>query len=121
MVKKRVGENPTEEYDHIRLATYLLKKNILFFHCPNGGKRSCREAVKFKRMGVMAGIPDFVIPVARKDYHGLYLELKRKVGSNTSDNQKWWINRLNAEGYRAIITFGFDEAVLAIENYFDEI
>lgn len=100
------------------MATYLTKKNILFFHCPNGGKRNYREAIKFKRMGVMAGIPDFVIPVARKEYHGLFIELKRKVGSNTSDNQKWWLERLNAEGFRAVICFGFEEAVLAVEDYF---
>lgn len=117
-VRKRIGENPTEEYDQIRLATYLTKKNILFFHVPNGGKRGMTEAIRFKRAGVKAGIPDIIIPVARKEYHGLFIELKRKVGSNTSDNQKWWIERLNAEGFRAVICFGFEEAVLAIEDYF---
>ena len=30
-------------------------------HIPNGGKRSFSEAAKFKRMGVRAGVPDYLM------------------------------------------------------------
>jgi len=33
----------------------------LIFHIPNGGKRNAREAARFKRMGVKAGVPDLFL------------------------------------------------------------
>ena len=64
----------------------------LLFHVPNGGKRSIAEAARFRRMGVKAGVPDLVLPVARGQYHGLYIELKAH-GGTASPNQKIWIER----------------------------
>lgn len=110
---------PKEDYEQICLATYLAKNNILFYHVPNGGARYMSEAVKFKRMGVKKGVPDIVIPIARKGHHGLYIELKRVNGrpSDLSDEQKEWLTRLEQEGYCAMVAFGFDQARLIVDNY----
>lgn len=72
---------PKEDHEQICLASWLDRKGILFTASANGGSRYMAEAVKLKRMGVKAGFPDITIPIARKGYHGLYIELKRISGA----------------------------------------
>ena len=72
----------------------------LLHHIPNGGKRDPIEAKHLKSQGVKSGVPDLSLPVARKNYHGLYIELKTETG-RPSDNQKWWIEELNGQQYKA--------------------
>ena len=90
----------------------------LLYHVPNGGKRDAKTASILKRCGVKAGVPDLVLPVARCGYHGLYIELK--VGKNrTSSNQKKWLKSLNAQGYKAVVCYGFNEATSMILRYLE--
>lgn len=90
----------------------------LLFHIPNGGKRDAREAARFKRMGVKAGVPDLFLPVARGKYHGLFIELKAPKGKVTDYQQKW-LQELAESGYAACVCFGFDEARRDIVKYLD--
>ena len=46
------------------------------FHVPNGGSRNKQEAVKFKQMGVKAGVSDLCLPYPKGIYCGLYIEMK---------------------------------------------
>jgi hypothetical protein len=71
----------------------------LLYHVPNGGSRNIREAANLKRAGVRAGVPDLHLPVARGEYHGLWLELKSPTG-RTSDAQRDWHAALRDEGHR---------------------
>ena len=88
----------------------------LMHHVPNGGQRHIATAVRLKRLGVKRGVPDIVLPVSRKGFHGLYLELKKDKGK-VSDQQKEWLLRLNQEGYMAVVAFGFDQATKIISDY----
>jgi len=97
----------------------MTKANIVFYHVPNGGKRNWLEAVKFKRLGVKAGIPDLVIPMARKGYHGLYIELKRVSSGALSDNQKYWLEELKRQGYDCFVAHGADELIEYVKNYLE--
>lgn len=82
----------------------------LFFHVPNGGKRNAIEASKFKLMGVKSGVPDVLLPIARKGYNGLAIEFK--YGKNkTTDNQNFWINSLRKENWYVIIAYTWEEAL----------
>lgn len=101
---------PTEEYEQIRLATWLTNRGIKFYAIPNGGKRSLQEGLKFKRSGVQPGVPDIAIPLPSGSYHGLYIELKRIEGGKLSDSQQEWITFLNDKGYYAQVAYGFDQA-----------
>lgn len=83
---------------------------------PNGGKRHIKTAVSLKAEGVRAGYPDLFLPVAKKDYHGLHIELKVKKG-RLSDSQKDWLNFLNSQGYKAVCCHGWDEARAVIIDY----
>jgi hypothetical protein len=51
------------------------------FHIRNGGSiKSAREGLKFKRMGVRKGIPDLFLSLPTSEWHGMYIELKKKGG-----------------------------------------
>ena len=88
----------------------------LLHHIPNGGKRDSIEAKHLKIQGVKSGVPDLCLPVARKNYHGLYIEMKTETG-RPSDNQKWWIEQLNGQRYKAVICHGWEEAKQCLINY----
>ena len=88
----------------------------LLYNIPNGGKRDKLEAVRLKREGVKAGVPDLCLPVARGGYHGLYIELK--AGKNTaSPLQRQWIAALSREGYAAAVCTGWEQAAEVIGDY----
>lgn len=84
---------------------------------PNGGSRNVIEAVNLKRQGVRKGIPDVCLPIAKKGYNALYIEMKRTKGSSTQKEQKEMIALLNAFGNKAVICKGFLEAKKVIEEY----
>ena len=88
----------------------------LLFHVPNGGSRNPAEAAHLKRMGVRAGVPDIVLPVARGGFHGLFIELKT-AGGRASAEQKEWLERLRLEDYRAVVCVGWMDAVRTVCEY----
>ncbi len=88
----------------------------LLYHIPNGGARSKGTAGRLKAEGVKSGVPDICLPVAKGDYHGLYIEMK--VGNNKpTANQIVWINALKSQGYQAKVCYGWLEASSVIECY----
>lgn len=89
----------------------------LMYHIPNGGKRNITTARRLKAEGVKAGVPDIHLPIARHGFHGLYIELKRRKGSGTTENQDIWIEALNAQGYLAVVCKGWEEASKKILEY----
>lgn len=91
----------------------------LLFHIPNGGSRSKAEAGRFKAEGVRAGVPDLMLPVARGEYHGLFIELKRLDGGTVSQEQKTWLRELKEQGYYATICLGWESASRVIRAYLD--
>ena len=103
-------------FDWLALQKGRYPEMQLAFHIPNGGKRNAAEAAHLKRQGVKAGVPDICLPVAKSGYHGLYIELK--VGKNKpTEMQKRWIGELNAQGYRAVVCYGWEEAAKEIHAY----
>lgn len=89
----------------------------LLHHIPNGGSRNYVEAARLKAQGVKPGVPDLCLPVARGQYHGLYIEMKRQRGGRVSDEQKEWIAALTAQGYRTAVCKGAEEAIREITQY----
>ena len=83
---------------------------------PNGGWRHKATAGRLKAEGLKAGVPDLCLPVARHPFHGLYLEMKSKKG-RVRQSQRWWLDQLNAQGYRAVVCRGFASAVDVITEY----
>jgi len=69
-----------------------------------------------KELGMKAGYPDLFLPVAKQNKHGLFIELKTKTGK-LQINQKEWLNKLNEQGYMAIVCYGQDSARKEILKY----
>ena len=69
----------------------------MLYHIPNGGTRDAIEGRHLKQQGVKRGVPDLCLPVARENYHALYIELKTDTGRATTE-QKWWGKHLKCQG-----------------------
>ncbi|MBO9717500.1 MAG: VRR-NUC domain-containing protein [Pseudoxanthomonas sp.] len=89
----------------------------LLYAIPNGGKRSRKTAADLKAEGVRSGVPDYCLPVARGVWHGLYLELKRLRGGRVEPEQRAWLSDLEAQGYRAVVCRGWEQALAEIRDY----
>ena len=116
----------TEEEHQIRLFNelgILAVNNPVFddiFHIPNGGHRHKATAGKMKAAGVKSGIPDIFVAVARYGFHGAFIELKSLKLARLSHSQKMWIAKLNSNGYRVYVCYGWREALKAIKEYLAE-
>ena len=99
----------------------------LIFAIPNGGARHPATGKKLKAEGVKKGVPDLFLPVPRATYMGgrlggryrmgLFIELKRRKGSTTSKEQKWWHEKLRGQGYRVEVCKGAEEAIAVLSDY----
>jgi len=56
--------------------------------------------------GYQAGIPDYVLPVARWGYFGLWIELKRLRGSQVTPEQRAWCQALANLGHAVVVAKG---------------
>lgn len=89
----------------------------LMFHIPNEGRRTVQHAMSLKRLGMKPGVPDIFLPVARGGYHGLFIEMKRRIGGRSTPEQKEWQRALLEEGYAAVVCKGFEDAKETIDWY----
>ena len=88
----------------------------LLHHIPNGGRRNAKEAAKLKRMGVLAGVADLHMPVARGGYHGLYIEMKYDDG-RILESQKSFLKAAAAEGNYCIVCYSAADAIEILDLY----
>ena len=86
---------------------------------PNGEYRHPATAAKLKKQGVRAGVSDIFLPVARRGYHGVYIEIKAPNG-RLSSAQKEWIEMVQREGFYAAVCYGTDAAVQLLEWYLNK-
>lgn len=93
------------------------KEMRMLYHVPNEGKRSRANGARLKAEGLRAGVPDINLDVARGEYHGLRIEMKRRRGGRVSPEQAAWLEALREQGYAAIVAYGWEEAADAIEKY----
>jgi hypothetical protein len=109
----------------------------MMFAIPNGGQRgdgTKRGAAiaggKLKAEGVKDGVPDIMLPVAiclpnqgmPCKYHGLFIELKRpkSVGKRKGverENQSDFARKLEENGYRCVVCYGWEDARDMILKY----
>ena len=93
---------------------------VLLYHIPNEGKRSKATGARLLKEGMKPGVPDIHLPVARGGFHSLYIELKRRKGSTTTQTQKTWIQLLGKYGNKAVRCYGWEEAAKVIVEYLEE-
>lgn len=86
------------------------------FHVPNGMRSKPREVAKYKKAGLKPGCPDIWLPVPRRGYHALIIELKLP-GEKPRQNQTEWLDFLGGEGNFATSCVGADETIDTITWY----
>ena len=85
-------------------------------HVPNGGSRNKQEAVKFKQMGVKAGVSDLCLPYPKGIYCGLYIEMK--YGNNRQQpTQKEFLADMAEIGHFVATCYSTEEAISVITEY----
>jgi len=98
---------------------------------PNGGRRNAREAARLKRAGVLAGVSDIHLPLARAGFHGLWVELKpivqkRPPGGGPvratyerkpEPSQRTWLDRMTQAGHLAVVCWGWESARDTVWQY----
>lgn len=91
----------------------------LIYHVPNGGHRLKKVAADLKNQGVVPGIPDLVLTMARGGYFGLYIEFKATppYDAAISASQHERIRKLNEQGYLAVVCRGHFDAMEQIRAY----
>lgn len=93
----------------------------LLFAVPNGRKRSVIDGYLLKKEGVKRGIPDIFLPVARKGYHGLFIELKRdSQRAKLTPQQSEMLSKLLAQGYYVTVCYGWKSAAMTLQSYLDD-
>lgn len=106
----------------ISLVRMILQSNgidpRLAYHVPNEGPRTKRFGGNLKRQGLVRGVPDIQVDVARGGYHGLRLELK-VWPNNTTDDQEEFHALLREQGYRVVVAYGITAVEEAMDMYFD--
>ena len=117
------NSTPSEHLEQVTLIAWYRRtyKNELLVAIPNGGKRHIKTALAMKQEGVSKGFPDLFLPVPNTQFHGLFIEMKRRKGGTVSPKQAEWCEYLNDAGYRAVICKGFEEAKEAIKCYLNTI
>lgn len=77
---------------------------------PNGGyQATARSVARLKAEGLKPGVSDLHLPVPRKGYHGLWIEMKAEKGK-LSDEQKHWLDSMVFLGHAAYVCRSWAEA-----------
>ena len=97
----------------------LIYPELELFHAiPNGGKRTLGTAIKLKREGVKAGVPDTHLPVPSGEYCGLYIEFKRaEPKTYMKPIKKALAERLREVGNCVEVARSSSEAIAITEQY----
>jgi hypothetical protein len=121
----------SEKTLHIAVCDYLRMQypKVLFNSDMAGSmKLTIGQAVQIKKLRSSRGFPDLVIYEPRKQFHGLFLELKKEgeviyrrdgftLKTHHLVEQAETIKQLNQLGYFASFAVGFDEAKHYIDLY----
>ena len=87
-----------------------------FFHIPNGGLRTVREASALKSQHVKAGVSDYLLALPRGTCHGLWMEFKTPTGQLRPE-QVQWLQRMAAAGYATAVIRTLESFQLLLTEY----
>lgn len=72
-----------------------------------------------KAEGMRSGVPDLFLPVARRDYHGLFIEMKIE-GGVLSEEQMEFLAFAEGQKYLDKVCYSADEAVEVLQWYLEK-
>ena len=89
------------------------------FHIPNESIGGRKWIIRNRQLGVKSGVPDLMLPIPSKGYHGMFIEMKTKTGRLTTE-QKRWLTALQQLGYYATVAHGWEDAKCQILKYLEK-
>jgi len=102
------GERVRTEHEEQREFVSWFRKTypaIRIIAIPNGSQRSRTTGARLKAEGIVAGVPDLLVPA-----WNLWIEMKRADGGSTSEAQKDWHAYLVSIGHTVFVCRGFLQA-----------
>lgn len=95
----------------------ICRRDVVFFHCPNGELRDKRAAAKLKAMGTLPGVADLVFVWCDDGVlKNLYLELKARKRS-MSPEQMVFCDRVIDAGADYHCVDSIDEALALLRSH----
>jgi hypothetical protein len=124
---RRRDLEPKEHLLQISLVDRLnwqCRKDVVYFHCPNGELRDKRTAAKLKAMGVRPGVADLIfiwgelvaVPNLMILPRVLFLELKRR-GEKQSPVQQLFEAECKRVGCDYAVADNIDDAVSILQHF----
>lgn len=93
----------------------------LLFHVPNENDRADSNIIQGairKSLGVVAGVADLILLVARGGFHGLCIEMKDDKGVQRTA-QKEWQKLVESQGYKYCLCRSLAQFQSIIQEYLD--
>ncbi len=121
----RKVKSPLEKMEQINLNSFCIKlwpvESKMMWHTINesGSTGSQQFGAMLNQMGRKKGVPDWLVMIPVKGYHGLYVELKRsrKQDSSISKESKEFGITAEGYGYKVVYAYGYLAALQAIKDY----
>lgn len=92
----------------------LALPGVVYWHVPNGGKRSIKTAARLKRMGVKAGVSDLHVVIPGRGFG--VIELKAGKGSLRKE-QRQFLADIAAAGSFAGTARTMDEVLFILNHW----
>ena len=91
---------------------------LVLFMITNDGKKTPQQGALDKARGLLAGMPDLMLSVARGGYNGLYIELKRKGPKGRPSDEQIEMNlKLTEQGYLCVYIRDINGFIELVINY----
>ena len=125
MPRLQVSKIPSESKEQIALFQWrdlVVEKyvGIETLHSIPNQTPSKQWRFKMIREGMLGGVHDLHLPIARGKYHSLYIEMKdRDGGKGMSDKQIAWAKAMKHYGSLTVQCNGCAEAKQAIIDYYN--
>lgn len=122
MTRRTARRKPREEEHRLQaLCVGWFRRNFpeiawLLFAVPNGGRRDAATGAKLKAEGVVPGVADLILDVARGKWHGLRIEMKTPTGRQSTEQLNYQ-RAVEAQGYRYEVVRTFEQFIKVIDEY----
>lgn len=95
------------------------KLKMRLFAIPNGGFRSAIEAAIMRDEGVLPGVLDLFLSLPKKEFGGLYIEMKTDKG-RLSNYQADFIKEMEGD-YKCVVCRSVEDFLIAVKEYLEPI
>ena len=118
---ERLRQSPILREHHLQSACVqwarLQYPKLIIFAIPNGSFCGFKQGRKLKAEGVLKGIPDIFVALARKGYNGLFIEMKAGKKGVVSEEQTEMMIKLKEAGYCCAVCRSFEQFQNIVDNY----